>query len=258
MMDEETRLRRRKQGIIIMTRGGMRAWTPARLGSKLLCEFDAEATSTLTLDTAAVTTWESTVGEFAPTQSTADNKPAWSATSFNGRPGVTFDGTNDYLEDTTFDLPDGAEECEMWALVSQNALVADATVRSIIGYGDSNAVRQLQRVVSGGANRGQIAVGTGAGTSSTPETTVDFSGIQIIRARITATAAFISLGGREETEGAAIPATALTRLRIGARAGGASATQPWNGVINYAAITGPLVSYEAARQMQYLRDRTNG
>lgn len=227
---------------------------PANLGPYMLALWDAENSNSLTLDSGTVTTWVDTVGGIAPTQATAANKPAWSATSFNSRPGITFDGTNDVLEAGTVSLPSGATDCELWALVSQSALAADATARTAFGYGNNNMARLIQRNVSGGVNRAQGVVGNGAANTSVLETTVDFSGIHVVRVRITPTTTFTSVDDSAETSGAVVPATATTRLRIGANAN-ATAGGFLNGTINFLAVTAALDSTQAALLRAFLKAR---
>lgn len=60
--------------------------------------FDANDSSTITTVSDAVSQWNSKVGGFTATQTTANNRPAYSATALSGKPGLTFDGSNDQLD----------------------------------------------------------------------------------------------------------------------------------------------------------------
>ena len=68
--------------------------------SGLALWFDANDSSTITTVSGAVSQWNSKVGGYTATQTTANNRPAYSATSFNGKAGVSFDGSNDQLDST--------------------------------------------------------------------------------------------------------------------------------------------------------------
>lgn len=70
--------------------------TPS-LMSGLELWFDAADLSTLTFDGASVAAWRSKVNGFFATQTTANNRPAYTASGLNSRPSLLFDGTNDAL-----------------------------------------------------------------------------------------------------------------------------------------------------------------
>lgn len=72
-------------------------WTPANLPNLALW-LDPADPSTLTLVSGAVSEWRDKSGAGrSVSQATPANRPAYSATSLNGRPGLTFDGGNDGL-----------------------------------------------------------------------------------------------------------------------------------------------------------------
>ena len=72
-------------------------WLPTNLPN-LAMWLDASDPSTLTLVSGAVSEWRDKSGNSRHvSQGVAANRPAYSATSFNGRPGLTFDGVNDGL-----------------------------------------------------------------------------------------------------------------------------------------------------------------
>lgn len=72
-------------------------FVPGDLGAGLVSHMDALSTATITQTSGAVTTWASRVGSHAPTQGTASMRPVYSATARNNKPGVTFDGVDDFL-----------------------------------------------------------------------------------------------------------------------------------------------------------------
>lgn len=78
--------------------GGPRLWRPNALAGSLSLWLDAEDTSTITLNGSTVSQWADKSGNGRnAAQATAANQPAYSATVLNGKPGVTFDGVNDFL-----------------------------------------------------------------------------------------------------------------------------------------------------------------
>lgn len=226
----------------------------AVLGASLLAFWDAERSSTLTLSGSSVTTWTDRKAGYAPTQAVGGSKPAYSATSFNGRPGLTFDGADDYLELGSVPFPAGASPSEIWYLGSQDSLPADTNPRAMFDYGDgANARRQLRRTVNAGSNRPQLVIGTGAGIFGV-ENTGDFSGKHVIRAIAGATQSSVVFDGGTPATSTVTPATGTNRTRIGANAA-SSAGLYFQGVISAILVTAPLTTDQAAQLTQYLKTR---
>jgi len=74
--------------------GGGPAWSPSDLGADLVAWYDASNAGSLTLSGADVTAWADLSGNGYTLSSTAGtNYPQYSATGFNGHPGVTFGGS---------------------------------------------------------------------------------------------------------------------------------------------------------------------
>jgi hypothetical protein len=232
------------------------AWTPFALGSSLLGYWDAEIPSTLTLSGGNVATWTDLIGGYAPTQGTANSRPAYSATSFNGRPGLTFDGTDDYLELASVPFPTGATPSEIWVLASNAALPADTMARSTLSYGGNsvNTRRQVLRFVVTGTNRGRADAGTGAAGVTATDGVVDYSGAHVIRGIFTATAVDVQVDAQAATSSPVVPATGTTRTRIGANTNGTVAGF-WQGTINAVIVTQQLSAAQAAALSQYLKSR---
>ena len=71
-------------------------WTPALISTALW--LDATDSSTITLNGSTVSEWRDKSGNSRhASQSTAANQPTYSATGFNSRPTIQFDGINDEL-----------------------------------------------------------------------------------------------------------------------------------------------------------------
>jgi hypothetical protein len=121
-------------------------WTPASLGSGLALWLDATDPSTITVAT-GVSQWRDRSGNARHfTQPTPANQPDYSASSFFGQPGVTFDGVNDVMN-----------------LTGVNSILANRThgvywVFRRIGNGSGDAYRPVigVRHVNGTADVGAL------------------------------------------------------------------------------------------------------
>lgn len=232
-------------------------WTPESLGASLYDYWDAEIASTLSTSGSAVTAWRSAKNAYSAAQGLGAARPLYSATSFNGRPGLTFDGADDELTYAGVgNFPTGANACEMWALVDQNVAPADATTRTWAGYGANTATfyRRLYRSVATGVNRAGTQVGTGGGGPVSVNLSVDYSGRHVHRAVISSTAFQTEVDGVAGPSQATIPATGTTRTRIGATPDD-TASAFGKGVISAVFITAPLTSDQAAQMYLYLKAR---
>jgi len=227
------------------------------LGVSLLGLWDAEDASTFTLSGSAVSAWRDKVAAYSAAQAVSGAKPVYGATSFNGRPGVTFDGADDELTYAGVGaFPTGADASELWALADQTALVADTTQRTVLAYGGVGATgqRRLQRVVNTGVNRGGALVGTGGGSSTAENASVDLSGRHVLRASVSATATGVDVDGTAGTPGAIVPGSGTTRTRIGAN-GNTTVTGFWSGVVSTVIITSALSAAQAAVLTAHLKAR---
>jgi len=83
------------------------AWAPEDLGSSLALWLDADDASTLTLSGSNVTEWrDKSGGGKHVAQGSASQQPT--TTTFNGRTSLSFDGTNDLLENATVGITSGS------------------------------------------------------------------------------------------------------------------------------------------------------
>lgn len=190
-----------------------RPWTPLNLGNKLFAWWNADVLSSLTLSGNQVSAWRDLAFGTEVAQSTASSRPIWSATSFNGSPGVTFDGTDDRMSNLTQQarIPDTGGYYLM-ATVDQTALVADTTVRAIITLSSSNASQtSLRRAVASGQNRVAINIGGSAINASSG----DFSGRTTPAMRTISSGATIYLNGASVGTSATAPVTSTIRTYIG-------------------------------------------
>jgi len=212
------------------------------LGPDLLAWWDASHTSRI-IGSPGVSTWLDAVAGYNMVQATPASQPVYSATSFGGAPGLSFDGVAQCLALESVPFPTGAAPSEIWGLAQQNALVADATGRTVFSYGGNTSAtavtRILQRIVTGGANRGRGIAGDGAGSNTSTNTAVDFSSRHAMRFQIGATELTVTVDGTTSPIVSAVPATGTVRCRIGA----STINTPglfWQGVIAAVLVTSPL------------------
>jgi hypothetical protein len=166
-------------------------------------------------------------------QSLAASQPVWGATSYNGAPGVTFDGVDDRLTEqsagllpSTAGFPIGAAAAEIWAVVQQNTPGASATTTGIFSYGgtSANASRSLHRAGVAGTNRLRATTGTGASSVSATDASAAFSSRHVARAIFGATTTEVEIDDSVHVTGAAVPATGDSRIRMGDNASGGNYT----------------------------------
>lgn len=232
----------------------MRSRIPLRdplriLGDKLVGWWRADVGVT---QSGGVSEWSDVVGGYLLAQATSANQPTYSATSFNGRPGISFDGTDDFLrlEGVPASFPDAAEAGEIWALVDQQALAADTGSRIIAAYGGAGASenRFLRRTVVSAQNR--VAAGIHNTAISGPAS--DFSGRKIARLSFDGTTGTAYLGSSAGTGATITGSTTTTRITIGA----ANTTTPssyFQGIVAQVfVVAGTCTDDEAAALRAYL------
>jgi hypothetical protein len=108
------------------------AWTPANIATALW--LDANDASTLTLNGSNVSEWRDKSGQNTHAiQATAANQPAYSATSFFGKPALTFDGSNDTLVITTSLMQSNTTHGVYWVMERVGAGSGADSYRPAIG-----------------------------------------------------------------------------------------------------------------------------
>lgn len=226
-----------------------------QLGSQLIESWTADDASRITVATGGVSSWVGQKSGWNLAQATSGYRPQYSATGFNGAPAIVPDGNDDYLELANPALPGNADPVEIWAVAGQGSLVADTADKTLASYRGNSGLTQrtLQRVVSGGANRAQGAVGNGA--STLPVTNAaDFSSRHVLRLQVGATQSILSVDGVAGTPVSVVPATSLSRLRVFAL-GGSSPSNFYLGPLRDLAFTLPLNDSAAASVTKFLMPR---
>jgi hypothetical protein len=218
------------------------------LGSSLLSWWTTDRSDLITLSGSAVTSWKDVKNGYDAAQAVSGSRPAYSTTSFDGVPGVTFDGVDDCLEMVSQPFATGAVDLELWATVQQDAALADATGKTMFSFGGATDTVQVRasRIVSTISKAGG-RVGNGSATF-VALAAEEFQSRAIVRLRVTPTATYASLNGGAEVSVAVVPAAGSTRVRIGANADN-TAGSFWNGKIRDILVTNPL-SVDQAAQLQ--------
>lgn len=191
---------------------------------------------TVTPVTNAVTNWVAPYGTQKVDLAEAVNSPVWDSSLFSGKGGVTFNGTSQSLTGTgnVSNWPDATSDLYLIMAARNDLAGATAGARRGFGYGDgdTNAVRYVGRIPSGGSNRAFCGAAT-----TTIVGAAGLDGAHTI-------GAFFDLGGTSRlyndgvSDGTVSTATAiltLTRVRMGAAATG-TANNFWSGPIVAAAV----------------------
>lgn len=205
-------------------------WSPLLLGSALKAWWDPSRN--VTHAEGVVSAWTDRVGAAALSQSTSGARPVYGATALSGSPGVTFDGTDDFLElvGVPVGFPTGSAAGWLFALADQAALASDASVRTMVSYGSSgaSALRALARTVISSVNRARV----GDNSVTAVDAAVDYSGVHAHLGVFTASLISGRVDGRDYAGTAAALATTTTRVRVGAGSLTAASTF-WNGVAGH-------------------------
>lgn len=233
---------------------GPALWTPLALGADLLGYWDAENTPTLTLSGSNVSSWADAVNGYVVSQALSSLKPIYSATSFNGRPGLAFDGTDDYLTIASSPFPLGTHALEMWSLVSSTTIgsvVATKIIASHAGSSAADALR-LRRIGTGTTSQGGSSTGTSSTSINAMNTTTDFVGRHVLRGAfgLTQTKAYVDNDAAVTIS--AVPFENAGPFVIGATNTG---TAVFPGIMNAVLVTLPLSDSQAALLLSYLKTR---
>jgi hypothetical protein len=217
--------------------------------------WDAERSDLITQSGGLVSAWADVVGGYSAVQSISGQRPAYSATSFNNRPGITFDGVDDCVEMAAApaSFPTGSTGCEIWALVDQLTPSGDATARRVAAYGGTTtaSARALAR-----ASGNQAQAPTGDGTTSIFPTNslVAFTGRHVVRAVFTPTSAKADVDDVANGVLATSLNTSAGKWRIGANT--AATAGAFSQIVASAVlVTGLLTAPQATQLYTYLNAR---
>lgn len=230
-------------------RQGGGGWTPVSLGSSLIAWWTADRSDLMTLSGAQVTSWRDVVGAYDMVQGVSAARPIYSATSFNGAPGLTYDGIDDEmtLVGVPIAFPIGATAGRIRVIAQQDTLASATTAsQTFFSYGNvSTTTRALERTVVTGVNRARIRSGDGSVSQIATGSTVDLSSRHVIDGDFGASTSALSVDANTPVTVASIPATANTRVRAGS-ASGTSGAQFLNGKLRHVFIyTDPGATLQA-------------
>lgn len=195
-------------------------WTPSSyFGADLYDWFDASATDSLNLtESNLVTDWTSLVGTGRNMSQGSDSaKPLWSATARNNLPGITSDGTADYLVQTAVTgIPAGQAACG-WAVQGYGFPSLLTGFKYYLAETVENTFSSTSRALgSGNGNARFQASGT---VSSGQYHSMDRSVVCSIPAGATPNVSISVDGGTVTTAGAAVGTFTVTRATLFAGGG---------------------------------------
>lgn len=219
--------------------GDLPVWSPLT-DTATLAWWTADRADLIGLSGANATSWTDAKNGYVLSQATGTAQPLYSATSFNGAPGITFDGVDDRLDLAPAPFVN-EDPIEFWVVMQQDALAADTTQRVVLNQGGvGTTARGIRRVVVSGVNRTRAQVGSVVSTLGT----ADFSGRHVIRAKFEAAQASIYQDGVGSTPSATTPAADVVRFRVGGY--GPSDTLYLQGQIRSIWAAGPTADFAQA------------
>lgn len=157
-------------GIPLNLGGAAGAWTPSQL-TGLMGWYSADVGVTQTAF--AVSQWNDRSGAGNNlTQATATNKPTYSATSFNGRQGVTFD-SNDLLQSAVSMVHGGSNKLSVFVAINFPTILNGGRVVTFYSgsgsdFNNPNAIPLINGSADIGGYRGGASNDTWAITANTP------------------------------------------------------------------------------------------
>ncbi len=232
-----------------------RAWRPADLGAKLLADWDAENAASLSLSGSIVTSWTDRKNGYALSQSVSGSKPML-ANTINGRAAIAGDGVDDRLALEPVPAALLVAPFEIWLLVNQPALPADAVARGLfyIGATGSTGRIAISRSVAAGVNRLVSTVGNGT-TFGSMTSTADFSGVGIVRLEVGTANSRLSFNDAGAVTVAVVPNILNTRIAMLAQNTTGIGSSHSIHQINEIVITQTLDAAESAHMFAYLKAR---
>jgi len=225
----------------------------AILGTSLLEAWSADRTELITLVAPnKVSSWKGYFFGYDMAQSTDASRPTYSATSMNGKPAITFDGTDDFLNLESMPFPTGAVNFEIWCVFTQDVVPSDATTRQLLSMGGTaNGSRlALVRGNVAGTSRLRCDTGDGAAAQPTQDGATNCYWRHVVRAQFTPTTTTITIDNGTPVSAAVVPAIGSTRVRFGSNTAN-SPSAFWGGKIREVMVTGPVSTAQATAMWNY-------
>jgi hypothetical protein len=203
----------------------------------------------ITLVGSQVSQWNDCVAGLPITQATSSRRPTYSATTFNGFASLTFDGVDDYLENTLPNLPSGTTPSRIFAVVQSDAPSSDTGTKMPYGRGGvNNQWRRLHRFATNSVSLARAAIGNGSNEISAVDPTDSFDGRHFMDFRVTATGGFLQTDNNSIYTSSVVPSTATGALRIGAN--DISGGNNWNGQIRHILETTDTLTTQEASDLR--------
>ena len=109
-------------------------WNPSMISTALW--LDAADASTITQSSSLVSQWNDKSGNIRHATASTTARPTYSATSFNSKPGLTFDGTANVLRaDSLATIAQGNDS--PWSAICVVSVPSSATFRTLFAFGTS-------------------------------------------------------------------------------------------------------------------------
>lgn len=196
-----------------------------------------DASYGVTVTGAGVSSWEDRINGYQLVQATDGARPAWSATGFNGAPGLTFDGAADYLsmESQPFGSDDG--NFEVWAVLQNDAAGATTGNKFAVAIGAPSASGNMVR------NTNNVMRSTTGGGFA--EATGPFASRHVVRSIFKTGLISIQVDGETPVTTAIDPAIGSARMRVGSNISDAAGAF-WLGKMRDVVVTRLLYADEAA------------
>lgn len=192
--------------------GSVRAhWSARDHGTPLMTDAGAGAISSWTDRIAGITLTDG---------GTSGKRPTFGATALNGGfPGLTFNGSANCLEGTSFAaLPTGSEPGMLW-VVGQGSGGTDAVTRILVQYGSTTtgAYRRIQKSTADLFTGGDGTSNANLSTSDYPEAASTFQFVVMFRARPASYSGGTNgFHGRTPVAGTLNTGGGTLRMRVGA------------------------------------------
>jgi hypothetical protein len=131
----------------ILLLSGSTLWTPLNLGSSLVAWWDASYVPGLTFNGSNISAWTDRKSGIVASQATGANQPGWSATARNGKAGLTFNGSSQFLAFTPAGFPSGSAASTLASAAFSNSS-ATITISFVFGANAAQQVRAIGKTAS--------------------------------------------------------------------------------------------------------------
>lgn len=223
------------------------------LGAFLRAWWTADDPSSIDTSGGLVSQWRDQVSARAVSQGTSSLMPIYSTVSFNGSPGVAFDGADDVLLNAGAHSLGTSVACEMWALVDQQA-PPSATPGLIVCYGNAVSARRAIERGQTPTNNAGVRTTNNVPAESIIYNSADFTGRHYVGAQHAATQQVAQDSNTYATQSITLGTVSSTGLSIGA------STTPsayFTGIVRDVLITASLSAQQRTDLGAWLNTRRN-